>query len=415
MGRLYLLLRSLSEEHQDNEEVLAWLLLSAGSRGEHRELLPRVERFLASNEAPHLRLRYAATLHDAHEQLAQAQRAAAQEPSPLALFQLGRLHPEPSEGVAVLKKSVRVAEAYGRPYDVARNAGALAQRLLHMGSFRQASIWAEWALRFFDEHQLKDGDRRLRLLNIWAYSRLLIGEGVGLDAMLRVAERALTHTELGLADLFRSTLAELELARGNVAAAERLAAENLSRSPRRLLGVHAVTAVRVLLEKGKIKQALSEGRRAFELTAGEGDDYALPAVLALGMAQSYGESDSNHYLVRVMDAPSLAYEYRAAAALYLLSPHNKKQVVVPKKHIDFLKTVPLGGLKVLSGPEHVFSGVWQGLLGTKLPLHIRVLGEPRVTLDAQPLELPPPVFRNPDAACLTSGRVIARAASHSTL
>lgn len=390
MGRLYLLLRSLQVEHQDHEEVLAWLLVAANNQGEYRELLPRVEAFLAHHEAPHLRLRYAATLHDAREQFNEAQRAAAHDPSPLALFQLGRLHLDPAEGVAILTKSVRVAEAYGRPYDVARNAGALAQRLLHTGAFRQASIWAEWAVRFFDEHQLKDGDRRLRLLNIWAYSRLLIGEGVGLDTMLRVAQQALTHTELGLADLFRSTLAELELSRGNLVAAEKLAAANLAHSPRRLLGIYAVTAVRVLLEKGDVKQALLEGQRAFELTTGESDDFALPAALALGMAQSYEDPKSSiQNLVGVMDARQLAYEYRAAAALYLLSPKNQKRSLVPSEQIEFLKTVPLGGLKVLSGPEHVFAGVWQDLLGIKLPLRIEVLGEPRVNLELQPLELPP--------------------------
>lgn len=390
IGRLYLLLRSLKVEDQENEEILAWLLVSSVSRGEHRELLPRVERFLAHNEAPHLRLRYAVTLPDTREQFAEAQRAAALESSPLALFHLGRLHPDPAQGVAILTKSVKIAEVYGRPYEVARNAGALAQRLLHTGAFRQASIWAEWAIRFFDEHELRDGDRRLRLLNVWAYSRLLIGEGVGLDAMLRVAQRALNQAELGLVDLFRSTLAELELSRGNLVAAEKLAADNLAHSPRRLLGIYTVTAVRVLLEKGDTKQALLEGQRAFELTTGESPDFALPATLALGMAQSYEDPKSSvHNLTRVMNAHELAYEYRAAAALYLLSPNNQKHSVVPDEHIEFLKTIPLGGLKVLSGPERIFSGVWEDLQGVKLPLRVEVLGQARVSLDAQLLDLPP--------------------------
>lgn len=388
IGRLYLLLQSLEPAHQDNEEVLEWLFVGAAGRGEYRDMVPRVEDFLAKHEAPELRARYAATLHDSDRQLAEIQRAAAQHSSPLSLFQLGRLHPDPAEGVSVLTESVRVAEEHGRPYDIARNAGALAQRLLHVGSFEQASIWAEWALRVFDQNQLKDGSRRLHLLNIWAYSRLLIGETVGLDVMLRDTEKALANTGLGLVELFRSTLAELELSRGNLVKAERLALDNLMHSPRRLLGSHAVTAVRVLLEQGEVKRALLEGKRAFELTAGEADDFALPAALALGMAQSFEQPEkARSHLVRVMDAKNLAYEYRAMAALHLLLPLGGNDAAVPDDQITVLKTIPLGGLKLLSGPEQVFSNVWQELLGTNLPLHISVLGTPQVTLHGQPIKL----------------------------
>lgn len=389
-GRLYLLLQSLEAKYQNNEEVLSWLLVAAVGRGEHRELLPRIEQFLSLYEASDLRARYAGTLRDADMQLAETKRAAAYLPSPLNLWQLGRLHPNITEGIDILTKSVKLAEEHGRPYDVARNAGALSQRLLHAGSFEQASIWAEWALRVFDQHQLKDGDRRLRLLNIWAYSRLLIGETVGLDVILRGAQKALANAELGLVNLFRSTLAELELTRGNLEEAERLAADNLMQSSRQLLGTHAVTAVRILLEKGDTKQALLEGRRAYELTSGEGDDYALPAALALGMAQSSERPRlSRDHLVRVMSAPNLASEYRASAALHLLNPDSGNQELVPEDQIRFLKTIPYAGLKLLSGPERVFYSVWQDLAGINLPLRINVLSRSQVTLNAQQLELPP--------------------------
>lgn len=388
LGRLYLLLQNLDAVDQDNEEVLSWLLVAAINRGEYRELLPKIEQFLDVHEAPSLRARYAATLTDTQARFREAQRAASYEPSPLTLFQLGRIHPNPEEGIAILTKGLRLAEAYGRYYEVARNAGVLAQRLIHAGKFEKAAIWSEWALRFFDQHQLKDGERRLRLLSTWAYSRLLIGESVGLDSVLRDAERALARTELDLVGIFRSTLAELELSRGNLVEAERLAADNLMSSPRRLLGVHAIPMVRVLLEKGDVAQAIKEGRRAFELTSGEDENFSLPAALALGMAQSVEQPEAAcGQLIRVMNMDTLPYEYRAAAALHLLVGENKAKV--SDVQVQGLKTIPLGGLKLLSGPASVFSSLWQELSGLDVPLYIKALGTPSVTLHNQVVNLSP--------------------------
>ena len=389
LKRLHLLLESLDAEHQRNETVLSWRLVAGVSQDAYRPFLPEIESFLKDHEAPRLRARYAGVLVDPERQFGEATRAAARDPSPLSLFQLGRFHPDPAVGADILRNSVRLAEEGGRPYEVARNAGALAQRLLHTGRFEQSATWAEWALRFFDQHGLRDGDRRLQLLNIWAYSRLLIGQTVGLDPVLKEAARALDATELWLATLFRSTLGELELVRGNLAEAERLAQDNLMQSPRRLLGEHAVFAVRVLLEKGDLKQALLEGRRAFELTAGEADRYALPGALALGMAQTAAQPDAARpHLTPVMNAAGLSYEYRSAAALHLLVAHKGDTSAIPEGQLELLKTIPLGGLKLLSGPEQVFSGVWQKLRGTERPLHINVLGTPRVLLRGERLKLP---------------------------
>lgn len=389
LRRLHLLLESLDAEYQNNEEVLSWRLVAAVSQGAYRELLPEIEAFLKSTEAPTLRARYAGVLVDPQRQFDEATRAAVQNPSPLSLFQLGRLHPNPVEGADILKTSVRMAEEGGRPYEIARNAGALAQRLLHVGSFEQSATWAEWALRVFDQHQLEDGDRRLQLLNIWAYSRLLIGQTVGLDAVLREAASALGHTELEIATVFRSTLSELELIRGNLDEAERLTQENLMQSPRHLLGEYAVAAVRVLLEKGDLKQALLEGRRAAEPTSGEADRYALPGMLALGMAQALEQPEaSRSHLTPVMNAHGLSYEYRSVAALYTIIANKGDFGTIPASQQDFLKTIPLGGLKLLSGPERVFSGVWQKLRGEEMPLHINLLGPTQVVLRGSPIKLP---------------------------
>ena len=384
LGRLRLLLESLDDPN--SEEVLSWRLVAAGSQGDHAPLLPVIQTFLRRFEAPELRARYAVTLTHPQERFAEAQRAAKAKQTPLTLFQLGRLHTNPDAGVTILRESVRLAERHGRPYDVARNAGGLAERLVHVGRFGEAASWAEWALRLSDAQGLKDGDRRLRLLNTWAYARLLIGQSVGLGVPLREANSALDHTGLDLAVLFRSTLANFELVRGDLAEAERLASDNLWRSPRRYLGRFTVPLVRVLLEQGRVTEALHEAQRAVFLTEGEAPSYALHARLALGMAQAYTHPErARENLQPVLDEASFSADRRAGAALYLLKVDPGRERLSAAR--DLLAPLPLAGLKLLSGPETAFSPIWAGVLGREVPLQIRVLGAREVWLEGRPLEL----------------------------
>ena len=390
LGRLRLLLESLDEK--ETEEVLSWRLVAAGSQGEHAPLLPTVQAFLRRFEAPGLRARYAVTITHPQERFAEAQRAAKAEQTPLTLFQLGRLHTNPDAGVTILRESVRLAERRGRPYEVVRNAGGLSERLVHVGRFEEAASWAEWALRLSDAQGLKDGDRRLRLLNTWAYARLLIGQSVGLGTPLREANRALDHTGLDLAVLFRSTLANFELVRGDLKEAERLASDNLWRSPRRYVGRFTVSLVRVLLEQGRATEALHEARRAVFLTEGEAPSYALHAQLALGMAQSYTHPEKAQENLRpVLAAPDFSADRRAGAALHLLKVNPEFKLGPGREGEnavrDLLSPLPLAGLKLLSGPESVFSNVWARVLGREVPLQIRVLGAREVWLEGKPIEL----------------------------
>jgi len=123
----------------------------------------------------------------------------------------------------------------------------------------------------------KDGDRRLRLLNIWAYSRILtlIGEGVDLDAMLRVARRKADAHEAALLSfsLYSSRAGALQ---GNVIGSRETEVDNLHLDavPETILGyLRCKPQFDVYL--GDRKEALL-GRGVHSVDRG-GDDYALPA------------------------------------------------------------------------------------------------------------------------------------------
>lgn len=388
LGRLHLLLESLDDVYQQGEKVLEWRLVAGFDQSDYTGLLPIIEAYLKENEAPELRARYAGVTPEPETRFALARRAATAAATPLTLFQLGRIHPDIEKGVSILRKSVKVAELQGHTYEVARNAGALAESLIHLGHFQDAARWSNWALQVFDKEGLKDGPRRLRLLDTSALACILTHQTNGLRDVLVEAKDALDNAELGIATDFRSTLANLELTQGNIDAAWELAAGNFERSPRWQLGRFAVPLVRILLEQGKLEDALTKAHHAFTLTTGEDDFISLPASLALGMVYTFTEPDSApRYLVKVLEARDIEASFRITAALHLLKIGALRLAELSPEIQELLRALLPTGFRVFCGPESAFAGVWNTLTAQHVPLRIRVLGQEEVWLNDKRLEL----------------------------
>jgi tetratricopeptide (TPR) repeat protein len=390
LGRLHRLLESLDEAYQCTENVLAWRLVAAASQGDLKVVLEHVQRFLAAQKAPELRARYAGVVRPTEAGFVEAARAVADDVSPLTLFQLGRLHPDLSEGARILQESVRLAEAHGRPYDVVRNSGTLGEKLLHLGRYKEASDWLEWAMRHFDRHALKDGTRHLLLMNNLSFARLLTGELVAAGAFLREATQHLEHTLPVYALLYRSTLAEYELVSGHADEALRLCEQNVHQCDRRALGLHTVPLVRTLLELGDTRRAVTEAQRALRLTEGEEPDVHLPARLAYGMALAFSRpAEATDHLRAVLNVPFMSAVDRSRALLHLLlaSRHTQQNIVNLDEHRHLLQNLSPVGVRLLAGPEHAFSDVHRQLLGVHEQLHVHTLGTARVTLEGKPVPL----------------------------
>ena len=388
LARLHLLLTSLDDEYQRHEKVLEWRLVAGFNQSDYAELLPIIEAYLQDNEAPELRARYAGTIADIEMSFAQAQRAAAAMSTPLTLYQLGQLHPDSGAGSAILRQSVKLAEANGRPYDVARNTGALAESLVNLGHFHEAASWSSWALQSFDKEGLKDGSRRLRLLYVCASARIVTGSTGGLREILLEASDASNSAELSVATTVRAVLANLELVLGNLSEAEKLATENFEVSPRWLLGDFAVLLVRILLEQGKIDKALSKARYAFTLTHDEHELYSLSASLALGMVYSFTNPDvAPSYLLKVYKAADIEASFRSMAALHLMKLGVVCFADLDLKQQELLKALSPTGFRLFCGPEDAFGGVWNTLSAQHVPLRLKVLGQEEVWLDDKRLEL----------------------------
>ena len=388
LARLHLLLESLDDRYQKAEKVLEWRLVAGFNQSNYSHITFIIETHLKSNEAPELRARYAGAFPNLEGSFAQAQRAAATMTTPLTLFQLGRLHPDGKMGATILQQSVKLAETLGRPYEVTRNAGALAESLIYLGRFNEAANWSNWALQTFDKEGLQEGNARLRLLYVYATAHIVTGQLGDLRSILLEAKTASDSAELSIATDIRTALANLELVLGNLEQAEKLAAENLELSQRWRIGDATIPLVRVLLEQGKVDEALAKAQYAVTLTEGEDEFITLPASLALGMV--YATKDpkaARSPLMKVLEAPDIEASFRVTAALHLLKIGALRFSELDAPLQEILKELSPTGFRLFCGPEADFMGVWAMLSAQHVPLRIKVLGRTEVWLNDKRLSL----------------------------
>ncbi|MDF1523547.1 MAG: hypothetical protein P1P87_12140 [Trueperaceae bacterium] len=399
VARLHLLLTALPAPYRTRERVLEWRLVAAAASAALPDVVEEVDAHLATFSAPELRARRAGVL-PVDEGFSMAAAAAGARRTPLTLWQFGRLHPDRRRGAMLLEEAVRLAEEAGTPYDLARNAGALAARLLHLGEFVRARAWAQWALQSFDRHGLRDGMRRLLLVNDLALARVLTGDLAGLERVLEDGAAVLDGALPDVAGYYRSTWAAYELAVGRPDAAEARLRPALERSPLRARAEHAALMVRVLHELGCFDEAQRVGTEAFELGRDAGEQPRALGLLARGMAGAVAawragvlegaESEAaGDDLLEVAIAPTLAAEHRLPAALHLLLVRPAAAASLPADLDAVLRGLAPSAVRVFAGPAAAFGRVADAVSGGGPPLRLGLLGTPRVDLEGAPVALSP--------------------------
>jgi hypothetical protein len=398
--RLHLLLSALPPAVARQERVLEWRLVAAADVSELPSVLPDVDAHLAAHRAPELRARRAGSLPHA-EGFPLAEQAVRDQRTPLTLWQYGRLHPDFDTAAVLLEESVRLAEEIGSPHAVARNAGALASKLVHVGEFARARAWAQFALGVFDQNHLRDGARRLRLVNELAFARLLTGDVAGLRRSLADTAATLAGTMPVVADLYRSTWAAVELAGGDPEAALALLRPLVEGAPRARRALFAQLAVRVLLDLDRVDEAELVAEDAVELAAAMGDHARRVARLARGMVDTVravraGDDPGDPRLQRaredlldVMTATDLAAELRLPAALYYLLASGGAAHHVPSGLARILAGLHPLALRLFAGPADHFAPIWDAVGGAGPRLRLRFFGAVTCRWDGAVVDLSP--------------------------
>lgn len=389
LPRLHLLLSSLPQPYRSLERVLEWRFVAAFATNEWRALVEEVDAHLEAFTAPELRARRAGTVsREAGFPLAEA--AVRARRTPLTLWQYGRMHPDAQQAIDVLKESVRLAEQAGTPYEVARSAGVLAERLVHLGQFQRGRSWAEYALQVFDQNGLRDGARRLMLFNDLAVARILSGDLAGLRRGLEDGQAAIEGTLPELAATFRSTLAWFEQASGRPNEALELMRATFEGSPRRFRTRFGYQLVRCLGEFGRYEEATRVADVAAELGGDASTHAGRLGVLAQGMARVFtGDATAAAELLGVVLDASLPAEQRLTAALHHLLADPAGWHRFPPDVVEALHGLDSIALRVLSGPASVFQGVWDTVIPVRAELRLEFLGRVSCRLNGKEVGLAP--------------------------
>ncbi len=392
--RLFALLENLPEEMKAQENVLYWRLQAAFRLGREQELRKETVAFLKMHEAPELRALYAGVFAPTNRK--EALRAYRAKKTPFTVFQFGYLSTA-KKSVALLEESTELAKNYGQPYEVIRNAGELANKLMLHGAYTEALEWHEWSLKEFARLGIKDGQRYLLILNNWAYNKMLTGNLAGLEMVLKTHEQHLGQAYPYLAYLFSETVGDYFLATSRPGEALVYYEKNARVIPQHLLSLNTLNRVRALLGLDKAKEALALARSTLELTKQQTLSERAEANLAYGMALTASEpSLAKCYLQTAQKSFKQLYHAPrlAQTALYLaLSESQQGQLkearnilVDPKHHVRDLSAE---GLRLLSGSEGTFQPLWQLLKGHHHPLELRFLGYQDVWFEGEKIKLQP--------------------------
>jgi len=389
LPRLHLLLTSLPQPFRSQERTLEWRLVAAAASNDSQSVVTEVDAHLEGFDAPDLRARRAG-LFTQGKGFPLAEAGARVRRTPLTVWQYGRLHPDRHRGAELLKESVQLAEEGGTPYEVARNAGALAARLIELGQLRHGASWAHYALQVFDQNGLRDGARRLRLFNDLAVARILTGDLAGLRRSLEDAQAAMEGSLPDMAAAYRSTLAWFELASSRPQAALDLLRPTYDASPRTSKTRFAYQLVRCLGEFGLEDEAMRVAAEATEL-AGEASPYTRSlGLLSRGMARAIaGDDGAASNLLDVVLARELLAEQRVSAALYFLLIEPDDWNRIPSEVAEVLSGLHPVALRVLSGPASAFQRVWDTLVPVRAELRLEFLGRVACRLGGEEVALSP--------------------------
>lgn len=389
LGRLHLLLSSLDAPHRTEERVLEWRLV-AGFAADDLDVIPEVDRHLVAFDAPRLRARRAGLLppERAREVAGEALRGLR---DPLTLFQAGRFAEDEAEAAELLLASVRVAEDEGTAYDVVRNAGMLGERYLHDGRLDEAATWLGWALDTYARKGIKDGSRRLRILNDLAVARLLLGESAGLRMQLEEAQRSLEGILPSLALLFRTTLADMARAAGREDEAHELLLSVQEGAPRRLRAHFALPWVLHCLRRGELPAAQQAAREVEALSRVDGGTMRAPARIAMAVVASVSapdDPDTRSELLAAIDAPHLQLEQAVIGGCAALAADAALDDL-PVRVGRVLRRVPDAMLEAFCTGSRAARVVRSAVRGERAPLVLALAadGPPRARLDGEPLEL----------------------------
>ncbi|MCA9840003.1 MAG: hypothetical protein KC422_24045 [Trueperaceae bacterium] len=404
--RFYDLLLRLPEVLQETEEVLTWLVRAAKRFGESVKLRERVKSYLDTHEAPDLRAQYATNLATYEEGFAQAERAYRAKKTFLTMlhYAVSLHHKDARKSLEISEELLDFCRTHGDEWQRVQALGSSEPALLQLGQYTRASYVLEETLKAFDNYGSGDWQYRMHTLNNWAFTRIMIGETIGLGEILRKEEKALRDVYPALAFVFRSTLGDYFLSQKDPNRALAYYQHNYDV----LASVSAVHAkdfpphvvrdlVQCLLHLGDSEKAATVARKHYFVSK-ESDYIETFNTLAYGMVLVMEQPEEALNLLgqaagrfeQPLVAPYLASTCIYMAKAYLLLGKREAAAKVLERGQIGLAEISETGFRLLSGPEEQFRDVFDLWFKRETPpLVLQFLGDPKVYIHNEAVQLYP--------------------------
>ena len=403
-AKLFNLLEALPEEVKADETTLFWRLRSAQRLNLEADLRESVERHLATHDAPDLRALYASQL-PGERGFAEVERAYRSAKTFTTLQHYGNAWTfrNPERGLEVFRDLTLLGETVSHPLKRAAATMLMAFPLGLLGRYHEAASWLEEALTLFDAAKGGDWQLRLHTLSNLAYTRILIGETVGLREVLEREVKALQAASPERATGFRSTLGDYLLSQGDAETAsayylenldlfEQLAAQSWYLSPYLLYN-----AVQGLLHADQLERAGALARKYYLLLQEVPGQVRTYARLSHGMVLALTEPEAAiEPLEEACDDLEVALkgDHLVSACSYLakaylsLERQGDARAALARCEVG-IRELSETGFRLLAGPPEHFGEVKALWRGHEAPLKLSFLGQHEVCLYNKRLKLPP--------------------------
>lgn len=305
-----------------DERSMYWLFNAAMAVNRWRQLIPQVDSYLETHEAPDLRARRAtAEVNDAS--ISEALRAHHAKQSPetaRALAFIREFRGELDDAAQLYRDAIELAEATGRPRHVVGASAGMSQVHMFAGQYERAHHWAAWAVRQYQANDLREELLRISVVGMCAYAQLLVG---AVHLAKQVLETVRVHESLiGIPTIegVVSTLGDLALVENRYEDAIHYYRMNLEGSSRQIYPTLANDLVMALLHNGESEAAVAEAAESSEIAELSTAYQRTVANLSLGSALATVDPSKSERLLRdVLNAHSVQPlgPHRAQGAMQL--------------------------------------------------------------------------------------------------
>jgi len=390
-------LSSLGIEDVLQENVVRWYFAAAMAVNRHSEVVPLIESHLRTHEAPELRAQYAAS-SPSRDFLEETTRAVSVLETPITLrhhafaLSLAGRHDESSR---VLNRALRLANLLGNDQLVVALATDMCIALQRVGAYRDSLWWGEWAFSEYSRRDLNEGYRKVTAIAALAFSKLLVGDEVGLAEMIGEIEISAGLAGVPSYEGVLSVVADHSRVTDRLdraASVYRLAFES---SAFDISALVAVDFVCCLVAMGDLDAALEVAEKAYALSRHASKYQRDCGVLALGIAyKAATDPRAEHILSQAVagfgdgsDAVRLCQACIHLAGVYLSqddADRARQQLLVAESSCSGLGD---SGWKLLAGTGEEVGRLRQLLSDRPAGASFRVLGKPDATLFGTPVAL----------------------------